>query len=118
MANLQSGQVDIATNIPPEFHQQIEDDPNLQLLGQELSASYLCVIFSNERPPFQDNKLLRQAISRAIDKEAILNNVFFGSGELGCILIPSTHWAYTEIDWPAARAGFGRSTPAGRRIGL
>ena len=101
VANLQSGQVDIATNIPPEFHQQIEDDPNLQLLGQELSASYLCVIFSNERPPFQDNKLLRQAVARAIDKEAILNNVFFGSGELGCSLIPSTHWAYTDIDCPA-----------------
>lgn len=100
IANLQSGQVDIATSIPPEFFEQIASDPNLQLLGQEVSASYLCLIFSNERPPFQDNKLLRQAIARAIDKEAILQNVFFGSGETQCNLIPSTHWAYTELDCP------------------
>lgn len=100
IANLQSGQVDIATSIPPEFFEQISSDANLQLLGQEVSASYLCLIFSNERPPFQDNKLLRQAIARAIDKEAIQQNVFFGSGETQCNLIPSTHWAYTELDCP------------------
>lgn len=100
VANLQSGQVDIATNIPAEFWEQISSDPNLQLLGQEVSSSYLCLIFSDERPPFQNNKLLRQAIARAIDKEAILNNVFFGSGETQCNLIPSTHWAYTELNCP------------------
>ena len=121
IANLQSGQIDVATSIPPEFFEQIESDPNLQLLGQEVSASYLCLIFSNERPPFQDNKLLRQAIAHAIDKEAILNNVFFGSGETQCNLIPSTHWAYTELDCPTrdldeakrllAESGFDTATP-------
>jgi len=100
IANLQSGQVDIATSIPAEFFEQISSDSNLQLLGQEISASYLCLIFSNERPPFQENKLLRQAIGHAIDKEAILQNVFFGSGESQCNLIPSTHWAYSELDCP------------------
>lgn len=121
IANLQSGQVDVVTSIPPEFFQQIESDPNLQLLGQEVSASYLCLIFSNERPPFQDNKLLRQAVARAIDKEAILQNVFFGSGETQCNLVPSTHWAYTELDCPTrdldearrllAESGFDTATP-------
>lgn len=121
IANLQSGQVDVATSIPPEFHQQIEDDPNLKLVGQEISASYLCVIFSHERPPFNDNKLLRQAIAYAIDKETINRNVFFGSGEVGCNLIPSAHWAYTELDCPTYdpemakqlldESGFDTSTP-------
>lgn len=121
IANLQSGQIDVATSIPPEFVEQIEADPNLQLLGQEVSASYLCLIMSQERPPFNDNKLLRQAISYAIDKETINNNVFFGSGEPGCNLIPSSHWAYTEIDCPTydperarellAESGFDTSTP-------
>ena len=32
VANLQSGQVDIVTSIPPEFFDQIASDPNLQLL--------------------------------------------------------------------------------------
>ena len=100
IANLQSGQIDVATSIPPEFEQQVADDPNLQLLGQEVSASYLCLIFSQERAPFNDNKLLRQAIAHAIDKETINNNVFFGSGTPDCSLLPSTHWAYTELDCP------------------
>lgn len=121
IANLQSGQIDVATSIPPEFAEQIEADPNLQLLGQEVSASYLCLIMSQERPPFNDNKLLRQAIAYAIDKETINNNVFFGSGEPGCSLIPPTHWAYTELDCPTydperarellAESGFDTSTP-------
>ncbi len=121
LANLQSGQIDIATSIPPEFVQQIESDPNLQLLEQEVSASYLCLIFSQERPPFDDNKLLRQAIAHAIDKETINNNVFFGAGEPGCSLIPPSHWAYTDIDCPTydperarellAESGFDTSTP-------
>jgi peptide/nickel transport system substrate-binding protein len=98
LANLQSGQADIAVQIPPEFWDQIEADPNLRLLGQDLSASYLNVIFNMQREPFQDNKLLRQAIAHAIDKETINRNVFFNAGEVGCNLIPSTHWAYTEID--------------------
>jgi peptide/nickel transport system substrate-binding protein len=121
IANLQSGQIDVATSIPPEFEQQIADDPNLQLLGQEVSASYLCVIFSMERPPFNENKLLRQAIAYAIDKATINNNIFFGSGEPGCSLLPPTHWAYTELDCPTydpdrarellAESGFDTSTP-------
>lgn len=121
IANLQSGQIDVATSIPPEFVQQIEADPNLQLLGQEVSASYLCVIMSQERPPFNENKLLRQAIAYAIDKETINNNIFFGSGEPGCSLIPPSHWAYTELDCPTydpekarellAESGFDTSTP-------
>jgi len=121
IANLQSGQIDVATSIPPEFEQQIADDPNLQILAQEVTASYLCLIFSFERPPFDDNKLLRQAIAHAIDKETINNNIFFGSGEPDCNLIPSSHWAYTELDCPTynpdrarellAESGFDTSTP-------
>lgn len=109
IAALQSGQIDIATGIPAELIQQVEADSSLSLIRQELSASYLCVLFNMERPPFQDNKLLRQAIARAIDTETINRNVFFGAGQTGCNLIPQGHWAYTDIDCPgydpeAARA--------------
>ncbi len=100
VASLQSGQVDIATTIPAELMSQIEGDPNLRTVGQELSASYLCVIFNMEKGPLADNKPLRQAISYAIDKETIVRNVFFGSGTAGCNLIPPEHWAYTDIACP------------------
>ena len=98
IANLQSGQVDMISVVPIEFWQQIKNNPNLKLLGQETTASYKTVIFNLQRPPFQGNKLLRQAIAHAINKEAIHKTVFFGSGEVGCNLIPKNHWAYTDIN--------------------
>jgi len=91
IANLQSGQVDMISVVPIEFWQQIKNNPNLKLLGQETTASYKTVIFNLQKPPFQGNKLLRQAIAHAINKEAIHQTVFFGSGEVGCNLIPKNH---------------------------
>ena len=98
IANLQSGQVDLINDVETVFWPQIQNDPNLKLWGQELTASFKAVIFSLEKPPFKGNKLLRQAIAHAINKEAIHQTVFFGTGEVGCNLIPKSHWAYTEIN--------------------
>jgi ABC-type transport system substrate-binding protein len=97
LANLQSGNVDIIDGVEAVFWAQIQNDPNTTLWGQELTASYKAVIFNFEKPPFKGNKLLRQAIAHAINKEAIHQTVFFGTGEVGCNLIPKSHWAYTEI---------------------
>jgi peptide/nickel transport system substrate-binding protein len=98
IANLQSGQVDLINDVETVFWPQIQNDPNLKLWGQELTASFKAVIFSFEKPPFKGNKLLRQAIAHAINKEAIHQTVFFGAGEVGCNLLPKNHWAYTEIN--------------------
>ena len=98
IANLQSGQVDLINDVETVFWPQIQNDPNLKLWGQESTASFKAVIFSLEKPPFKGNKLLRQAIAHAINKEAIHQTVFFGTGEVGCNLIPKSHWAYTEIN--------------------
>ena len=98
IANLQSGQVDLINGVETVFWPQIQNDPNLKLWGQEITASFKAVIFSLEKPPFKGNKLLRQAIAHAINKEAIHQTVFFGTGEVGCNLIPKSHWAYTEIN--------------------
>ena len=98
IANLQSGQVDLINDVETVFWPQIQNDPNLNLWGQELTSSFKAVIFSLEKPPFKGNKLLRQAIAHAINKEAIHQTVFFGTGEVGCNLIPKNHWAYTEIN--------------------
>jgi len=98
IANLQSGQVDLINDVETVFWPQIQNDPNLKLWGQELTASFKAVIFSFEKPPFKGNKLLRQAIAHAINKEAIHQTVFFGTGEVGCNLLPKNHWAYTEIN--------------------
>lgn len=93
IANLQSGQIDLAANIPAQFLSQIQSDSNLQLFRQPYTAAYWTIAFNVTKPPF-DNVKLRHAVARAIDKEAIHKNVFYNSGEVGCSLIPSGHWAY------------------------
>jgi peptide/nickel transport system substrate-binding protein len=93
IANLQAGEIDLAANIPPQLQSQIASDPDLQLFRQPYTASYWTINFNVTKPPF-DNVKLRQAVARAIDKETIHQNVFFGTGEVGCSLIPQGHWAY------------------------
>jgi peptide/nickel transport system substrate-binding protein len=93
IANLQQGQIDLAANIPAQFVSQLEGDESVQLLTQPFTASYWTVNFNVTQPPF-DNVLLRRAVGLAIDKETIHQNAFFGTGEVGCSLIPSTHWAH------------------------
>ena len=98
IANLQSGQVDLISKVENVYWPQIENDPNLNLWGQRITASYKAIIFNFERPPFKDNKLLRQAVAHAINKKAINQTVFFGSGEVDCNLLPKAHWAYTNLN--------------------
>ncbi len=75
-------------------------DPNINLLSQEgLNVGYLG--FNTEKAPF-NNKSVRQALSMAIDKQAILDVVFKGAGSAAKNPIPPTMWSYNDkiVDYP------------------
>jgi len=95
IANLQSGQVDLVANIPSQLVASLESDESIQLIRQPFTASYFTVNFNVQAAPF-DNVLVRRAVEMAIDKETIHQNVFYGTGEVGCSLIPSGHWAHDD----------------------
>jgi ABC-type transport system substrate-binding protein len=46
-------------------------------------------------PPF-DNKLVRQAMQFAVDREQILDTVFYGHGTIAWVPSPRTSWAYAD----------------------
>ncbi len=78
----------------------MEKDPNINLLSQEgLNVGYLG--FNTEKAPF-NNKSVRQALSMAIDKQAILDVVFKGAGSAAKNPIPPTMWSYNDdiADYP------------------
>ncbi|MEA2523679.1 MAG: peptide/nickel transport system substrate-binding protein [Thermomicrobiales bacterium] len=102
IANLKAGQTDLVQNVPAQLVADLEKDTKVQLIRQPFTASYWCLNFNLRQPPF-DNVKVRQAVARAIDKEAIHQNVFYGTGEVGCSLIPSTHWAFDPSIECAAR---------------
>ncbi|MCH9011734.1 MAG: ABC transporter substrate-binding protein [Proteobacteria bacterium] len=75
-------------------------DPDINLMQQEgLNVGYLA--FNTEKAPFTD-KRVRQALSLAINKQAIIDVVFQGAGKVAKNPIPPTIWSYNDAvqDYP------------------
>lgn len=104
LSMLQTGQIDVAQAISAENWEMIGELPDIHLVEQELSSSYLVYIFQTESGPTSDPKL-REAISYAFDREAVVQTALFGYGDIDCNYIPRGHWAYTEVDCPSYDPG-------------
>lgn len=78
----------------PIAHEKITEHPNLTLEAvTSYNVSYLG--FNTQKPPF-DNKLVRQAISYAINKQAIIDTIYFGHAEIAKSLLPKSSWAHDK----------------------
>lgn len=84
-------QVMIAPN--PADLEAMRNDANLNLMEQAgLNIGYLAL--NAQKPPF-DKTEVRQAINMAIDKAAILKEVYQGAGQAAVNPIPPTIWSYS-----------------------
>ena len=80
LIELESGSVDIAYDIAPSDLPAVEDNADLTLLNTpNLGAEYLGLNVQSDTP-LQDVKV-RQAISHAIDVDAIINTVYMNVGD-------------------------------------
>jgi cationic peptide transport system substrate-binding protein len=78
----------------PIAHEQIIQRKDLSLEAvTALNVGYFG--FNVNQAPF-DNKLVRQAISYAINKETLLDAVYQGKAEMANSLLPKTSWASDE----------------------
>jgi peptide/nickel transport system substrate-binding protein len=74
-----AGDVDVFAGYPaPENLAQFQADPTFQVLVGSTEGETILAM-NNSRPPF-DNHLVRQAVSRAIDRQAIIDGAMFGYG--------------------------------------
>jgi peptide/nickel transport system substrate-binding protein len=79
-AALQTGDIDmIGVSVTPEVALQVESDPNLKLVNEGSSTAEITMALNNSKAPL-DNKLVREAITYAIDKNAIVQGAFNGLG--------------------------------------
>lgn len=86
-AALQAGDIDVG-GILPEQVGVLRANPNLKVLDGTATAE-ITVAMNNSRAPFNDVRV-RQAITHAIDKQAIVNGAFFGYGAvIGTHMSPS-----------------------------
>lgn len=122
-AKLKTGECHVMAFPKPADLEQMQKDPQVQILKKEgLNVGYIS--FNVEKKPF-DNKLVRQALNLAVNKEAILKSVYQGQGQVAKNPIPPILWSYNDKikDYPydpakakelLAKAGF----PSGFEVEL
>ncbi len=85
-------QIMIAPN--PADLADMDSNPDVQLLQQAgLNIGYLSM--NAQKPPF-DKVEVRQAVAMAIDRDAILKEVYQGAGQKAKNPIPPTIWSYDD----------------------
>lgn len=86
MLKFQSGELDIATDVPFSQLESLKANSNYQILTDG-AARFDYIGMNNTRSPY-DDKNLRQAINYAIDKDAIIKTVLFGYGKAANTMLP------------------------------
>ena len=99
-AKLKAGECHFASYPRPADLAEMQADPKLQVL--KLAGLNIAYISFNVTKAPLDNKKVRLALTHAIDKAAIIKDVYLGSGQPAKNLIPPTMWSYNSNikDWP------------------
>ncbi|WP_099159922.1 ABC transporter substrate-binding protein [Virgibacillus ndiopensis] len=91
---LQSGSIDMMTGLNPQDIQTAESDENLQIIRRpSMNVSYMAMNTGKEGP--MSEKLVRQAINLAIDKEKLIT-LYEGIGKAAKNPIPPSLWGYND----------------------
>ena len=77
---LKSGDIDVVYQLEPQSVEGLEAHPDTVVLNRP-SLSWIGLVMRVDRPPF-DNKLVRQAMQAATDRQAINQAALLGLGEI------------------------------------
>ncbi len=78
IAALQKGEVDVITQLPPDHYDRVNAGPATKVEGALYAGLYVLAV-NSKRPPL-DTPLVKQALSLAIDREAIVKELWRGRG--------------------------------------
>jgi peptide/nickel transport system substrate-binding protein len=78
IAALLKGEVDIATQLPPDQGERVRGNASTAVAGALYGGLYVLAV-NSKRPPL-DNPLVKQALSLAIDREVIIKELWRGRG--------------------------------------
>ncbi|MCX2725435.1 ABC transporter substrate-binding protein [Roseibium salinum] len=94
LQKLKAGECHVMPYPAPADIADIREDENLTLMEQQgLNVGYLA--YNTKQAPF-DKTEVRKALNHAINKQAILDAVFQGSGQAAKNPIPPTMWSYND----------------------
>jgi peptide/nickel transport system substrate-binding protein len=96
-ANLEAGSVDVVSRLPLSEVARLKQNPNIVAYQAPVRVMF-DVLLQSVKPPF-NNKLLRQAINFAIDRERFVRTVLQGLSVPTSQPFPAHSWAhFPEID--------------------
>ena len=106
-ANLKTGDVDMIETPPPKDLKTLEGNSDL-VYKQIPGLSFSFITLNTAKPPF-DNKLVRQALSYAINRQEVADSVYFGTlvpadTEIPGVLPGSKLGPYVKQDIAKAKA--------------
>jgi peptide/nickel transport system substrate-binding protein len=78
VAALLKGEIDIITQLPPDQEERVISNATTRMAGALYAGLYVLGV-NSKRPPL-DNPLVKQALSLAIDREAIVKELWRGRG--------------------------------------
>ncbi|OSP54598.1 ABC transporter substrate-binding protein [Pseudoruegeria sp. SK021] len=91
---LKAGECHLMPYPNPADIEAMKSDPDVNMMQQEgLNVGYLA--YNTTVAPY-DNPKVRKALNMAIDKQAIIDVVFQGSGEIAKNPMPPTMWGYND----------------------
>lgn len=94
LAKLQKGECHAMPYPNPADIAKLKADPNIEVLEKPgLNVGYLAL--NNTKAPL-DNQKVRQALNHAINKEAIIQSVYQGFGQVAKNPLPPTMWSYND----------------------
>ncbi|TMI86506.1 MAG: ABC transporter substrate-binding protein [Bacillati bacterium ANGP1] len=105
---LLSGVVNFSNEIPPKDFAKVKGSAGLTAVTLE-GSRYNWLLLNNTKKPF-DNPKVRQAVSFALDRQALVDGAFFGLATpiLGGV-IPQWNWGYADIKFVSPKGDPAKS---------
>jgi len=94
MAKLVAGECDLYPYPAPADLKLLKLDPRITV-GESEGPNVAYFIMNNKMKPW-DNKIVRQAMNMAFNKEAIVKAVFLGGAKVAKNALPPTIWGYDD----------------------
>ncbi len=92
---LENGEIDVATkSLNPTDYADLKSNPDIQVV-EGPGAQIRYIVFNVKMAPF-DNKLVREAISYAVDRQAIVDKAFQGTHEPLYSMVPMGMWSHID----------------------
>ena len=96
LTELLTGGVDVYIGVNPNQAEQVKQASNVRLLDYP-SRQWNYLAWNTRKPMFSDARV-RRALTMAIDRQAIVDALVYGYGEVGRSTVTPAHWSFDRND--------------------